>query len=263
MRRSYMRRCRDCRVVSVSHRAMTHSISTRPFWRSQGWKLWDQRHLTAIGVTGGPDDEFYDAKVQVLSEMSKYHVKEEEKRAEAMFAEAKEAGLNMDALGGQLRARKADLMKEYKSGLPTPQTRSFKGTELETASPSVKRPDPRCREGVSPGALSRATPSNEGHILRLLPGAPFGLSPSRPISRISQAPSHISRWLSLSCGCCGRLYANPPCRSWRSWLRVSYSCLCASKPCIASCSSAGLLGRFLAGCRLAPSTRFERLLLRS
>jgi hypothetical protein len=91
--------------------------------------------LIAEILAGGPDDEFYDAKVKVLSEMIKHHVKEEEKRAEGLFAEAKEAGLDMDALGEQLMARKEELMQEYKSGLPTPQTRSFKGTELDHGEP--------------------------------------------------------------------------------------------------------------------------------
>jgi hemerythrin superfamily protein len=91
--------------------------------------------LIAEILAGSPEDEFYDAKVQVLSEMIKHHVKEEEKRAEGLFAEAKEAGLDMDALGEQLMTRKQELMDEYKSGLPTPQTRSFKGTELEHGEP--------------------------------------------------------------------------------------------------------------------------------
>src|SRR5689334_2979284 len=91
--------------------------------------------LIAEILAGGPDDDFYDAKVKVLSEMIKHHVKEEEKRAEGLFAEAKEAGLDMDALGEQLMTRKRELMQEFKSGLPTPQTRSFKGTELEHGEP--------------------------------------------------------------------------------------------------------------------------------
>jgi hypothetical protein len=32
-------------------------------------------------------------------------------------------------------ARKEELMQEYKSGLPTPQTRTFKGTELDHGEP--------------------------------------------------------------------------------------------------------------------------------
>ncbi|GAB2176196.1 hemerythrin domain-containing protein [Dongia sp. agr-C8] len=91
--------------------------------------------LIAEILAGGPDDDFYDAKVKVLSEMIKHHVKEEEKRAEGLFAEAKDAGLDMDALGEQLIARKEELMQEFKSGLPTPQTRSFKGAELENGEP--------------------------------------------------------------------------------------------------------------------------------
>jgi hypothetical protein len=91
--------------------------------------------LIAEIEAGDPKEEFYDAKVKVLSEMIKHHVKEEEKRAEGLFAEAKEAGLDMDALGEQLMARKEELMQEYKSGLPTPQTRSFKGTELDHGEP--------------------------------------------------------------------------------------------------------------------------------
>ncbi|MDQ7247591.1 hemerythrin domain-containing protein [Dongia sedimenti] len=92
-------------------------------------------------LTGGePDDEFYDAKVKVLSEMIKHHVKEEEKRAEGLFAEAKEAGLDMDALGEQMAARKQELLAEIKkSGLPTPQTRSFSGHELEQGSPVAQQ----------------------------------------------------------------------------------------------------------------------------
>ena len=85
---------------------------------------------------GEPSDEFYDAKVKVLSELIKHHVKEEEKRSEGIFAEAKDAGLDMDALGERMAARKAELLAEIKkNGLPAPQTRSFKGHELEQGEP--------------------------------------------------------------------------------------------------------------------------------
>lgn len=57
-----------------------------------------------------PDAEFFDAKVKVLSELIKHHVKEEERRAEGLFAEAKAAGLDMDALAGRLAARKKELL---------------------------------------------------------------------------------------------------------------------------------------------------------
>lgn len=68
-----------------------------------------------------PDAEFFDAKVKVLSEEIEHHVEEEEKRMEGMFAQARKAGLDMDALGERMAARKAVLMDEGKSGgaLPT------------------------------------------------------------------------------------------------------------------------------------------------
>jgi len=71
---------------------------------------------------GGPDDEFYNAKVKVLSEMVKHHVKEEEQRVEGMFAQARKAGLDMDDLGERMAAEKASLIATYKtSGLPAPE----------------------------------------------------------------------------------------------------------------------------------------------
>ena len=59
----------------------------------------------------GPDDDYYDAKVKVLSEMIKHHVKEEEQR-DGMFAKARQSQMDLDALGEQLAARKAELMGE-------------------------------------------------------------------------------------------------------------------------------------------------------
>jgi len=66
--------------------------------------------LVAEIEAGSPSEEFYDAKVSVLSEMIRPHVREEEKRSEGLFAKAREAGLDMEALGACLRARKEQLM---------------------------------------------------------------------------------------------------------------------------------------------------------
>ncbi|MDP3494085.1 MAG: hemerythrin domain-containing protein [Hyphomonadaceae bacterium] len=86
-------------------------------------------------LAGTPEDDFYDAKVKVLSEEIKHHVKEEEQR-DGIFAQAKKAGVDMQALGERLAARKAELTKEYKSaGIPTPQTRSMRGVELKIGHP--------------------------------------------------------------------------------------------------------------------------------
>ena len=89
-------------------------------------------------IASEPGDDFYDAKVKVLSEEIKHHVKEEERRSEGLFAQAREAGLDMDALGEQLRARKKELMEEFKAkGLPSPQTRSFTGHKLVQGEPAA------------------------------------------------------------------------------------------------------------------------------
>jgi hemerythrin superfamily protein len=55
-----------------------------------------------------PDDDYYDAKVTVLSEMIKHHVKEEEQPG-GMFSEAKKSNMDLQALGEQLLARKQEL----------------------------------------------------------------------------------------------------------------------------------------------------------
>ena len=87
--------------------------------------------LIAEIEAGGPDDEFYDAKVKVLSEMIEHHVEEEEKRVEGMFAQARKAGLDMDDLGEQMAAEKEQLMANYKAGgLPKPETSTLDTTTL-------------------------------------------------------------------------------------------------------------------------------------
>ncbi|UYN93126.1 MAG: hemerythrin domain-containing protein [Enhydrobacter sp.] len=92
--------------------------------------------LIAELMDGSPDDEFFDAKVSVLSEMIGHHVKEEEKRGEGLFTQARKAGLDVDALGERLKARKQELLDEIeRSGIPTPQTRSFTGHNLEESRP--------------------------------------------------------------------------------------------------------------------------------
>jgi hypothetical protein len=87
--------------------------------------------LIAEIEAGSPEDEYYDAKVKVLSEQIEHHVEEEEKRMEGMFSQARKAGLDMDALGEEMRARKEALVAEYKaSGLPKPETTTLESTTL-------------------------------------------------------------------------------------------------------------------------------------
>ena len=67
------------------------------------------KQLIAQIEASGPDDDYYDSKVKVLSEMIKHHVKEEEQR-DGMFAKARQSDMDLVVLGEQLATRKADLM---------------------------------------------------------------------------------------------------------------------------------------------------------
>lgn len=75
-------------------------------------------------MNGSPDDEFYDAKVSVLSEEVKHHVKEEEARGSGMFAQARQTDVDMKALLEPMLARKQELMAQAKTAeLPPAQLR--------------------------------------------------------------------------------------------------------------------------------------------
>jgi hemerythrin superfamily protein len=80
---------------------------------------------------GGPSDEYYDAKVKVLGEEIEHHVKEEEQRLEGIFAQARKAGIDMDALGEKLAERKAQLMSEIATaGLEKPELTTMETTQI-------------------------------------------------------------------------------------------------------------------------------------
>ena len=67
--------------------------------------------------------------------MIKHHVKEEEQKG-GLFAQAKKGDVDMRALGAQLAGRKTELTSEFKrNGLPQPETRAMKGTELRRGHP--------------------------------------------------------------------------------------------------------------------------------
>src|ERR1700748_2029701 len=55
-----------------------------------------------------PSEEFYDAKVKVLGEYIKHHVKEEEQPG-GIFAQAKRGDEDLDQMGERMKARKAEL----------------------------------------------------------------------------------------------------------------------------------------------------------
>ena len=66
------------------------------------------KKLIAEIESSGPDDDYFDARVKVLSEMIKHHVKEEEQR-DGLFAKARSSGMDLAALGEQLASRKQEL----------------------------------------------------------------------------------------------------------------------------------------------------------
>ena len=65
------------------------------------------KELIAQIEAGSPDDPLYDAKVKVLGEYIDHHVKEEEGE---MFPKVRKSDLDLDALGEEIAARKAELM---------------------------------------------------------------------------------------------------------------------------------------------------------
>jgi hypothetical protein len=62
-----------------------------------------------------PADEYYDAKVKVLGEYIKHHVKEEEQPG-GIFAQAKRGDEDLDAMGERIKARKQALMAQLGKG---------------------------------------------------------------------------------------------------------------------------------------------------
>ena len=80
---------------------------------------------------GAPSDDFFDSKVKVLKEEIEHHVEEEERPKTGLFAQAREADLDMKALGDQLARRKAQLQEEIKStGLPAPETTTLEEVDV-------------------------------------------------------------------------------------------------------------------------------------
>jgi len=72
----------------------------------------DVEHASAKALiaqieAGSPDEELFDAKVKVLGEYIDHHVKEEESE---MFPKIRKSDLDLEALGEDLAARKAELL---------------------------------------------------------------------------------------------------------------------------------------------------------
>jgi hemerythrin superfamily protein len=108
-----------CKALKV-HTQIEEEIFYPAFLEASGDK--DMHHEAEVEHKGAkrlieeieassPDDDYFDAKVTVLSEMIKHHVNEEEQRG-GMFAEARQSGMDLKAIGEQLKARKDELMSQ-------------------------------------------------------------------------------------------------------------------------------------------------------
>lgn len=87
--------------------------------------------LIAEIEAGEPSDDFYDAKVKVLKEEIEHHVEEEERPKEGLFAQARQADVDLKALGGRLAKRKEALQQEIKArGLPAPEATTLEEVDL-------------------------------------------------------------------------------------------------------------------------------------
>lgn len=86
----------------------------------------DAAKLLVAEIEGGSgkSDDFFDAKVQVLSEEIDHHVKEEE---DELFPQVRKADLDLKLLGERLAERKSELLKDYKAdGVPEPELETMR-----------------------------------------------------------------------------------------------------------------------------------------
>jgi hypothetical protein len=80
--------------------------------------------IAQIGATQ-PSDQLYDARMKVLSEYIRHHVKEEENE---LFPACRKADMDLDELGTRLAQRRDELMRKLKGAkapapVPTRQSR--------------------------------------------------------------------------------------------------------------------------------------------
>jgi hypothetical protein len=126
-----------CQALKV-HTEIEHEIFYPAFLEATGEE--DIHHEAEVEHQGaeklikeieasGPGDDYFRAKVTVLSEMIKHHVNEEEKR-DGMFAKARQSDMDLAALGEQLAARKSELMSEAGSRPQSRRSRQDAGMQL-------------------------------------------------------------------------------------------------------------------------------------
>src|SRR6266436_4078196 len=99
--------------------------------------------------SGSPDDQYYDAKVRILSEEIKHHIAEEEKPTSGIFAAAEQANVTTQHLAKQLGDRKRELaIKANAGGLGSPEPRSFRALTHVGMKHSLEE-DPMARNSTS------------------------------------------------------------------------------------------------------------------
>ena len=69
------------------------------------------KQLVAAIEGSSPDDELFEARVTVLGEYVKHHVKEEETQ---LFPKIRKSDMDLQEIGAQLMARKKELMRQMK-----------------------------------------------------------------------------------------------------------------------------------------------------
>jgi hypothetical protein len=77
-------------------------------------------------VRSDEDDQFCDARIKILSQLIRTHVKEEERASDGIFAKAQQAGIDTADLARRLRERKQAFQSEARAGgLPPGELVSF------------------------------------------------------------------------------------------------------------------------------------------
>lgn len=82
-------------------------------------------------LASSPDDDYYEAKVKVLSEEIEHHVKEEESGKEGMFPQCRKTDVDMVELRDRMLERKAELQPQAKANALPP-------AELKVVNPQAR-----------------------------------------------------------------------------------------------------------------------------
>jgi hypothetical protein len=92
----------------IFYPAFLKATGDRPMHHEAELEHRSAKDVIAAIEESDPEDDYFDARVKVLSEMIRHHVKEEEQPG-GMFAEARRSGMDLQALGAEMRRRKDGL----------------------------------------------------------------------------------------------------------------------------------------------------------